>query len=210
MFIVFVEGTTGCPPPDLKISRPRTKSLTTEQPLLVTFETTQFYLPQDFSTEDLELVNTKKKESDDTSINNSGEQVDRNTQQDAIKVKENPFWFEEIVRDSEQHFHDSESVHHNTHHHRDNTRRAKRNHHKKLKQWRNYDNPVMERVLSRRSIVEEDYTNDELVEPTDVIGNIFNENDTCTEFEPSHYSTYNNIMNINDGKLIIYTLILIF
>ncbi|XP_050084471.1 locomotion-related protein Hikaru genki-like isoform X2 [Anopheles aquasalis] len=49
------ELTTGCPPPELKISRPRKHYATTEAPF-VTFETTQLYLPQDFTTADFELV----------------------------------------------------------------------------------------------------------------------------------------------------------
>ncbi|XP_052870425.1 locomotion-related protein Hikaru genki-like, partial [Anopheles cruzii] len=47
--------TTGCPPPELKISRSRKQYATTEPPF-VTFETTQIYLPQDFTTADFELV----------------------------------------------------------------------------------------------------------------------------------------------------------
>uniref|UniRef100_A0A6E8VVI3 Locomotion-related protein Hikaru genki n=1 Tax=Anopheles coluzzii TaxID=1518534 RepID=A0A6E8VVI3_ANOCL len=50
---------TGCPPPDLKISRPRKQYATTEPPF-VTFETTQIYLPQDFTTADFELVEAGK------------------------------------------------------------------------------------------------------------------------------------------------------
>ncbi|XP_035917392.1 locomotion-related protein Hikaru genki-like [Anopheles stephensi] len=53
------ETTTGCPPPDLKISRPRKQYATTEPPF-VTFETTQIYLPQDFTTADFELVEAGK------------------------------------------------------------------------------------------------------------------------------------------------------
>ncbi|XP_049286793.1 locomotion-related protein Hikaru genki-like isoform X1 [Anopheles funestus] len=53
------ETTTGCPPPDLKISRSRKQYATTEPPF-VTFETTQIYLPQDFTTADFELVEAGK------------------------------------------------------------------------------------------------------------------------------------------------------
>uniref|UniRef100_A0A6E8VWB2 Locomotion-related protein Hikaru genki n=1 Tax=Anopheles coluzzii TaxID=1518534 RepID=A0A6E8VWB2_ANOCL len=53
------ETSTGCPPPDLKISRPRKQYATTEPPF-VTFETTQIYLPQDFTTADFELVEAGK------------------------------------------------------------------------------------------------------------------------------------------------------
>uniref|UniRef100_A0A182J4C0 Uncharacterized protein n=1 Tax=Anopheles atroparvus TaxID=41427 RepID=A0A182J4C0_ANOAO len=53
------ETSTGCPPPELKISRSRKHYATTEPPF-VTFETTQIYLPQDFTTADFELVEAGK------------------------------------------------------------------------------------------------------------------------------------------------------
>ncbi|EAU76294.2 AGAP008538-PA [Anopheles gambiae str. PEST] len=57
--LLFRKTSTGCPPPDLKISRPRKQYATTEPPF-VTFETTQIYLPQDFTTADFELVEAGK------------------------------------------------------------------------------------------------------------------------------------------------------
>lgn len=45
----------GCPIPDLRFVRPKKPSSTTEQPYL-TFETTQIYLPEDFTTADVEYV----------------------------------------------------------------------------------------------------------------------------------------------------------
>lgn len=42
-----------------------------------------------------------------------------------------------------------------------------------------------ERILSKRSVdyVEEDYPQDEVFSATEVIGNIFNENDTISAFD---------------------------
>ncbi|XP_058447952.1 locomotion-related protein Hikaru genki isoform X2 [Malaya genurostris] len=53
------ETATGCPPPDFKISRPR-KSFDITEPPIVTFETTQVNLPQDFTTAEFELVDGGK------------------------------------------------------------------------------------------------------------------------------------------------------
>lgn len=53
VFCIFTEVTTGCPVPDLRFVRAKKVSSTTEQPYL-TFETTQIYLPDDFSTTDVE------------------------------------------------------------------------------------------------------------------------------------------------------------
>lgn len=174
---VLTEGVTGCPPPDFKVSRPKGKSLTTEQPF-VTFETTQLYLPQDFTTNDLEFVDSKTKDNGDSSV--GGEQMDRNTQKESAKVKENPFWFEDIIKDAEQHYNHPDGLQHHHHHH---NKRAKRNHHKKMKAMRHVDR---ERILSKRSVnseyQEEDYPQDEVFSASEVIGNIFNENDTLAAF----------------------------
>jgi hypothetical protein len=169
-----VEGVTGCPPPDFKVSRPKGKTLTTEQPF-VTFETTQLYLPQDFTTNDLEFVDSKTKDGSDSSV---GEQVDRNTQKDSVKVKENPFWFEDIIKDAEQHYNHPEAF--PQHHHHHHTMRAKRNHHKKMRAMRHVDE---DRTMVKRSLGEyqdEDYPQDEVFSASEVIGNIFNENDTMS------------------------------
>jgi hypothetical protein len=176
-FIIFTEGVTGCPPPDFKVSRPKGKSLTTEQPF-VTFETTQIYLPQDFTTNDLEIVDNGKAK-DNTESNVGGEQMDRNTQKDSVKVKENPFWFEDIIKDAEQHYSHPDNI---QHHHKHHNKRAKRNHHKKMKSMRHVDR---ERILAKRSVDydienDEDYQQDEVFSASEVIGNIFNENDTLS------------------------------
>lgn len=175
-FLSLTEGVTGCPPPDFKVSRPKGKILTTEQPFVV-FETTQLYLPQDFTTNDLEFVDGKVKDNAEISV---GEQMDRNTQKDSAKVKENPFWFEDIIKDAEQHYSHPEYL--QQHHHHHHNKRAKRNHHKKAKAMRHVDD---ERVLAKRSVdyQEEDYPQDEVFSASEVIGNIFNENDTLAAFE---------------------------
>lgn len=172
VFLFIAEGVTGCPPPDFKVSRPKGKSYTTEQPFVM-FETTQLYLPQDFTTNDLEFVDKAKGGIE----SNVGEQVDRGAQKDSSKVKENPFWFEDIIKDAEQHYSHPENAQHHHHHH---NKRAKRNHHKKMKTMRHVDN---DRVLAKRSVEyqEEDYPQDEVFSAAEVIGNIFNENDTLSK-----------------------------
>lgn len=152
---------------------------TTEQPF-VTFETTTLYLPQDFTAHDLEFVDVKAKDKTGSIVS---EQIDKNTQKDAAKVKENPYWFEDwIVKDTEPHYHSESNVHHQHHHHH-NTRRAKRNHYRKLKTLQGITNSerLNERILAKRSV---DYQDDEIImpdeilSPSDVIENIFNANDT--------------------------------
>lgn len=58
--------------------------MTTEQPY-VTFEATTLNLPQDFSTNDFELVDSKKAES------LVGAQIEVPFDKDSQKVQENPF-----------------------------------------------------------------------------------------------------------------------
>jgi hypothetical protein len=115
----------------------------------------------------LEFVDKAK---DGGDKNGGGEQM-----KDASKVKENPFWFEDIIKDAEQHYSHPEYVHHHHHH----NKRAKRNHHHH-KKMRHVDNE--DRVLAKRSVEyqEEDYPHDEVFSPSEVIGNIFNENDTLS------------------------------
>lgn len=58
----FAEGSPGCNPPDIRVTKPRRhghSQTTTSSPIL-TFETTQIYLPDDFSTGDLEFINHNK------------------------------------------------------------------------------------------------------------------------------------------------------
>lgn len=63
---ILAEATIGCPIPDLRFVRPRKiGSTTTEQPY-VTFETTQIYLPDDFTTADFEYVEHTEDESTET------------------------------------------------------------------------------------------------------------------------------------------------
>lgn len=60
------EASIGCPIPDLRFVRPRKLgSTTTEQPY-VTFETTQIYLPDDFTTADFEYAENTEDESTET------------------------------------------------------------------------------------------------------------------------------------------------
>lgn len=148
----------------------------------MTFETTTLFLPQDFSSQDLEFK--------DKSGALVGEKIDKNTQKnDDTMINENPYWFDfdgaSIVRDGQQqHSLYSENAHHHHqhhhHHHEHNTRRAKRNHNRKLKAASHHDGNV---VVAKRSI---DYQDDEsfvteVYSASEVIGNIFNENDTIRD-----------------------------
>uniref|UniRef100_A0A182QFQ6 Locomotion-related protein Hikaru genki n=1 Tax=Anopheles farauti TaxID=69004 RepID=A0A182QFQ6_9DIPT len=93
------ETTTGCPPPDLKISRPRKQYATTEPPF-VTFETTQIYLPQDFTTADFELVEAGK-----SGTNALHGRVDAVGSQNAASLHgnahETSFWWELGIQNAE-------------------------------------------------------------------------------------------------------------
>lgn len=185
---VIAEGVTGCPPPNFKFSRPKSNSLTTEQPF-VSFETTQMYLPQTFTTSDMELVEGKVGRVESSSLD---EQVDRNIKKDTSKVKENPFWFEDIIKDAEQHYSQPEgfSSHQQHHHHRN--QRAKRNHHKKTLSVIRFDDDdkisrieeMEEKMLAKRSaeFSEEDYPQNEVFSASEVVGNIYNANDTLAAF----------------------------
>lgn len=108
-----------------------------------------------------------------------GEQIDRNTQKDSAKVKENPFWFEDIIKDAEQHYYHPDAIQHHHHH----NKRAKRNHRKKMKSMRHVDTA---RILAKRSVDydvgDADYQQEEVYSASEVVGNIFNENDTLTGF----------------------------
>lgn len=57
---MFTEGSPGCNPPDIRVTKPRRHSQTTTSAPILTFETTQIYLPEDFTTGDLELINNNK------------------------------------------------------------------------------------------------------------------------------------------------------
>lgn len=105
-----------------------------------------------------------------------GEQVDNSAHKETAKVKENPFWFEDIIKDAEQHYNHPENVQHHHHHH---SKRAKRNHRKRTKAMRHVDT---DRILAKRSLdyQEDDYPQDEVFSASEVIGNIFNENDTSS------------------------------
>lgn len=85
------ETSTGCPPPDLKISRPRKNYATTEAPF-VTFETTQIYLPQDFTTADFEFVDGKKSAVAGISLDNQEAQLTHD---------DTPFWWEMGIQNAE-------------------------------------------------------------------------------------------------------------
>ena len=123
----------------------------------------------------MEIVDIKAKDNSESNV--GGEQVDRNTQKDSAKVKENPFWFEDIIKDAEQHYNHPDAIQHHHYH----NKRAKRNHRKKIKSIRHVDTA---RILAKRSVDydvgDADYQQEEVYSASEVVGNIFNENDTLT------------------------------
>ncbi|XP_050076923.1 locomotion-related protein Hikaru genki-like isoform X2 [Anopheles maculipalpis] len=168
------ETTTGCPPPDLKISRSRKQYATTEPPF-VTFETTQIYLPQDFTTADFELVEAGK-----SGTNALRGHADVNDQSASLhgNSHDTSFWWELGIQNAEV----RESLaaasfparskratvghQRRTHHHHHRRRRSSPGPHDHL-------------------------LNLEELSPAIVINNIFNEND-------SDHSVYDNLF-LNSG-----------
>lgn len=77
IYILFLstEASIGCPIPDLRFSRPRKLGTTTTEQPYVTFETTQIYLPEDFTTADLEFISNV----DGSSSNENNDNVQRQT-----------------------------------------------------------------------------------------------------------------------------------
>lgn len=121
----------------------------------------------------MELVESRKEKSGSF----VGEQIDRRTQRDAMKINENPYWFDfDGTKDGVQYHAES------AHHHR---KRAKRNHNRKLKVASHPAHNGEIAVVIKRSVT--DYQDDEVIvpdevfSPSDVIGNIFNENDTISK-----------------------------
>lgn len=117
-------------------------------------------------------------------------------------MKENPFWFEDIIKDAEQHYNqpaESSFISHSSHHHR-KQQRAKRTHHRQRAQPASETLSVIhfdgddtgrieeieEKMLAKRSaeypVVEEEYPVNEVFSPGEVVGNIFNANDSLSEF----------------------------
>lgn len=158
------DGTTGCPPPDFKITK--NKYMTTEQPV-VTFEATQLYLPQDFITSDIEVVENKNAENIE---NNAEEQFDTNAQKDSANYKENPFWLEDIIKNTE--------LTKNTDNQQHYTRRAKRSHHKKLEKL-HFGGSHISKIINKRSNVNKKKEVMEFIpDYSEIIPNYFNENDS--------------------------------
>lgn len=76
IYILFLstEASIGCPIPDLRFSRPRKFGTTTTEQPYVTFETTQIYLPEDFTTADFEFISNS-----DGSNENINDNIQRQT-----------------------------------------------------------------------------------------------------------------------------------
>lgn len=136
----------------------------------------------------------------DSSHSNFDDHLDhQGAKKDTSKLKENPFWFEDIIKDAEQHYNQpAESfISHSSHHHR-KQQRAKRNHHHRTSSPAmetlsliHFDNTdkieeIEEKMLAKRSAEypapEEDYPVNEVFSPGEVVGNIFNANDSLSAF----------------------------
>ncbi|KAJ6640580.1 Locomotion-related protein Hikaru genki [Pseudolycoriella hygida] len=73
------EASIGCPIPDLRFSRPRKFGTTTTEQPYVTFETTQIYLPEDFTTADFEYISNVDSDSSSENINDNVQRQTRYT-----------------------------------------------------------------------------------------------------------------------------------
>lgn len=62
---MFAEASSGCPIPDLRFSRPKKFGTTTTEQPYVTFETTQVYVSEDFTTADFEYEHGFEGENED-------------------------------------------------------------------------------------------------------------------------------------------------
>lgn len=69
----FAEASSGCPIPDLRFSRPKKFGTTTTEQPYVTFETTQVYVSEDFTTADFEYEHEGEGEEDDDDDDESEE-----------------------------------------------------------------------------------------------------------------------------------------
>ncbi|XP_055543249.1 locomotion-related protein Hikaru genki isoform X2 [Wyeomyia smithii] len=146
------ETTTGCPPPDFKISRQRKSFASTEAPF-VTFETTQVNLPQDFTTAELEFVDGGK------AAALVGQNVALHDSHDT------PFWWEMGIQNAEAR--ESLAAASFPSHH--NKKRAKRTARRSVRRYR--------RSPFGQQDGQENVLHQELT-PVIVINNIFNENDS--------------------------------
>lgn len=76
------DASIGCPIPDLRFSRPRKFGTTTTEQPYVTFETTQIYLPEDFTTADFEFI---------SNVDGSNENINDNVQRQTRYTDFNPY-----------------------------------------------------------------------------------------------------------------------
>lgn len=74
---LFAEASSGCPIPDLRFSRPKKFGTTTTEQPYVTFETTQVYVAEDFTTADFEYEHGYDGEADDDDDEDDESSVER-------------------------------------------------------------------------------------------------------------------------------------
>lgn len=125
-------------------------------------------MPHDFTQHDLEVVERRDKNGGSSLV---GEQINK----DAMKLIENPYWFDfdgtaALTKDAEKHYYLDEVQH-------SHRRRAKRNHKRKLKATRHSEKTA---AVVKRSINDDEniIIPDQVFSASEVISNIFNENDT--------------------------------
>lgn len=193
----------GCPPPDFKISRPRKYFPTTEQPF-ITFETTQIYLPHNFTTADLEFVENK-----DHHDSGSLEQVDSkdvNSKLAGGTGDTNPFWLDDDESDGEgDDSHHHGNINSNSNRNMNDNKKARRNSNKHRRNRKNHD----KHTLVKREIIKlttnannDNEENEEFEEviSTDVFSNILNDND-ANSVQLTNVETILNMTNVATNSL---------
>jgi hypothetical protein len=217
-FLYFAEGQVGCPPPDFKITRMRKTYFTTDPPF-VTFETTQIYLPQDFTTADLEFhgvengngnVNIDGSHESGTLLQmrhhsslNSEEQVARHRDVDSARLVDdmNPFWWEVGLQNSEGLDQDvketlkhSKNVGNRKRKRNLNRHKRMRKHHHRQRQYHHHDHhKLTKRALLQSSSSSSSNLDDDIIETS-----FYNNIDDLFYVETSE--VMGNLLNENDSK----------
>lgn len=111
------EASIGCPIPDLRFSRPRKFGTTTTEQPYVTFETTQIYLPEDFTTADFEFI---------SNVDGSNENVNDNVQRQTRYTDFNPYSWDDSMDSVVTTKNDEQDEMHNSNQHTKHERRKLR------------------------------------------------------------------------------------
>lgn len=207
--MLFTAGMTGCSPPDIKIVRPKkamsstttstttTASTTTTTQPYVAFQTTQIYLPANFNSSDVQIV--EKKDGNQEVVSQMSLNVPSGFGDLALRYGEaNPFWWQEGVQNTASITtlspEELEAKKERRRRRKENRRRRRR----KQKHEEDSDHESnTETHRRRREVWNENYyqtgnyAEEIYVDPKDVEQNIFNANDTI------HFANYDKTDNIN-------------